>query len=139
MKGEVAMRYSFNGKNLNIPDSIIESSMKNLELTKEEAIQMYLEDEGYLINDEQVELTKKAKDSRITATIHQAKDIKKKTQRERVRKPNPTKEMIIQEIYKILPDFAENIEIINPSKLITFNIGEKKFKIDLIQQREAKK
>ena len=45
------MRYNLNGKNINIPDADIERSMKSLELTKEEAIQMWLEDEGYLENE----------------------------------------------------------------------------------------
>ena len=40
------MIYNFNGKNINIPDKEIEKAMKSLELTKEEAIEMWLEDEG---------------------------------------------------------------------------------------------
>ena len=35
------MKYEFNGKTLNIPDALIEKNMKVLELTKEEAIEMY--------------------------------------------------------------------------------------------------
>ena len=66
------MKYNLNGKNINIPDADIERSMKSLELTKEEAIQMWLEDEGYLENEEQEELERKAKENRITVTIHQA-------------------------------------------------------------------
>lgn len=134
------MTYDFNGKKLKIPDSEIEKSMKSLDLTKEEAIQMWLEDEGYLDNEEQEALEKKAKESRITATIHQAsaKDVRKKTQKERVRKENPTKEMVIAEIAKILPNFAENIQILNVSKLISFTIGEETYEIDLKQKRKPK-
>ena len=68
------MRYNLNGKNINIPDADIERSMKSLELTKEEAIQVWLEDEGYLENEEQEELERKAKENRITATIHHRND-----------------------------------------------------------------
>ena len=50
-----------NGKNICIPDSEIEKSMKLLELTRDEAIQLYLEDEGYLENAEQEALCQKAK------------------------------------------------------------------------------
>jgi antitoxin component of MazEF toxin-antitoxin module len=133
------MNYNFNGKTIKIPDKEIEKSMKNLELTKDEAIEMWLEDEGYLDNDEQIELDKKAKDSKITATIHQAKDItQKKTQKERCHKENPTKEMVIAEIANLLPKFAENIEIVNKGKLITFTIGNDNFKLDLIQTRKPK-
>lgn len=135
------MTYDFNGKKLRIPDDEIAKAMKSLELTKDEAIQMWLEDEGYLDNEEQEALEKKAKESRITATIHQAKNtqVKKKIQKERVRKENPTKEMVIAEIAKILPNFAENVEITNVSKYISFTIGEEKFEINLIQKRKPKK
>lgn len=134
------MRYNLNGKNINIPDADIERSMKSLELTKEEAIQMWLEDEGYLENEEQEALEKKAKENRITATIHQAraKDPRKKTQKERVRKENPTKEMVIREIAALLPKFAEDIEVLNVGKLISFRIGEEKYEIDLKQKRKPK-
>lgn len=134
------MRYNLNGKNINIPDADIERSMKSLELTKEEAIQMWLEDEGYLENEEQEELEKKAKENRITATIHQAsaKDPRKKTQKERVRKENPTKEMVIREIAALLPKFAEDIEVLNVGKLISFRIGDEKYEIDLKQKRKPK-
>lgn len=134
------MKYNLNGKNINIPDADIERSMKSLELTKEEAIQMWLEDEGYLENEEQEELEKKARENRITATIHQAsaKDPRKKTQKERVRKENPTKEMVIREIAAILPNFAEDIQILNVGKLISFRISEEKYEIDLKQKRKPK-
>ena len=135
------MVYELNGKKIRIPDSDIEKSMKSLELTREEAVQMWLEDEGYLENEEQEALEKKAKENRITATIHQAsaKDPRRKTQKERVRKENPTKEMVIAEIAKILPNFAENIQILNVSKLISFTIGEETYEIDLKQKRKPKK
>lgn len=134
------MKYNLNGKNINIPDADIEQSMKSLELTKEEAIQMWLEDEGYLENEEQEELERKAKKNRITATIHQAtaKDSRKKTQKERVHKENPTKEMVIREIAALLPKFAEDIEILNVGKLISFRIGQEKYEIDLKQKRKPK-
>lgn len=134
------MKYNLNGKNINIPDADIERSMKSLELTKEEAIQMWLEDEGYLENEEQEELERKAKENRITATIHQAttKDPRKKTQKERVRKENPTKEMVIREIAALLPKFAEDVEVLNVGKLISFRIGEEKYEIDLKQKRKPK-
>lgn len=133
------MNYNFKGRNIRIPDAEIEKSMKMLDLTKEEAIEMWLEDEGYLENEEQEELCKKAKENRITATIHEAKDTKKKTQRERVRKENPTKEMVIAEIAKLLPNFAENVQVLNIGKLISFTIGENTYEIDLKQKRKPKK
>ena len=135
------MVYNFNGRKIRIPDTEIERSMKTLKMTKEEAIQLWLEDEGYLDNEEQEALEKKAKDNRITATIHQAQaaDSKQKPKRERTRKENPTKEMVIREIAAILPNFAENIQILNVGKLISFTIGDETYEIDLKQKRKPKK
>lgn len=128
------------GRNVRIPDEEINKFIANHGITKDEAIQMWLEDEGYLENEEQEALCQKAKENRITATIHEAsaKDPKKKTQRERVKKEDPTKEMIIAEIAKMLPQFAENVKIENAGKLITFSIGADNFKIDLIRTRNKK-
>ena len=128
------------GKTIRIPDSEINKFVSNHGITKDEAIQMWLEDEGYLENEEQEALCQKAKENRITATIHDAsaKDPRKKTQRERVKKEDPTKEMIIAEIAKMLPNFAENVKIENAGKLITFTIGADNFKLDLIRQRAKK-
>lgn len=137
------MKYNLNGKSINIPDTDIDRSMKALELSKEEAIQVWLEDEGYLENEEQEELERKAKENRITATIHQARQTepKRKTQKERVRKENPTKEGLIAAIADFLPKCGqnvENIEILNVGKLISFTIGEEKYEIDLKQKRKKK-
>lgn len=62
-----------------------------------------------------------------------------KAKKERVRKENPTKEMVIREIAALLPKFAKDIEILNVGKLISFRIGEEKYEIDLKQKRKLKK
>lgn len=127
------------GKVVRIPQTEIDRNMKTLRLTRDEAITLYLEDEGYLINEEQEELERKAKENRITATIHQAKAYTQKTQRERVKKDDPTKEGIIKAIAEMLPDLnATDISIVNAGKLITFKIGADTYKIDLIRQRPPK-
>ena len=45
------MNYNLNGKNIRIPDADIERSMKILKISHDEAIQLWLEDEGYLENE----------------------------------------------------------------------------------------
>lgn len=129
-----------NGKTVRIPDKEIERNMQTLGLDKDEAIQVYLEDEGYLENEEQNALEKKAKENRITATIHQAKaEYKPKTQKERVKKDDPTKEGIIKAIAEMLPSLeATEVKIENIGKLITFKLGTDTFKLDLIRQRPPK-
>ena len=134
------MVYNLNGKNIKIPDEDIKRNMEILDLSEDEAIQLYLEDEGYLENEEVAELTKKAKDSGIMSTIHGAKAEKPKVKVERERKENPTKERIIAEIGKFLCqlDGISGVNIANIGKIIEFECENKHFKLDLIQKREKK-
>ena len=133
------MKYTLkSGKVVNIPDSDLKRLMDSLDLDEETAIDIWLEDEGYLENEEQNELDKKAKDSKITQTIHGARaDTKKK--RVVVRKADETKESIISALADLLKELADEVEIVNVGKLITFKLGEDSFKLDLIRQRKPKK
>ena len=103
---------------------------------------MYLEDEGYLENAEQVALTEKAKKNRITATIHQARtDSAKKSQKERVTKEQPTKEEIISTIAVTLTSIgATNVNIENKTKIISFIARDgEPYTIDLKWSRNKSK
>lgn len=130
------MIYTLNDKKIRIPDSTLEQYISFCG-NKDIAIQTFLEDEGYLENPEQEELERKAKTARITATIHQARSTQK-TQRERVKKIDPLKNQIINIIFDSLRGFSniENLIIVNEGKLITFNIGADKFKLDLIKTKK---
>ena len=137
------MKYKINEKDINIPDKDISHLMETMKLQNEdEAIKIWLEDEGYLHNEEQEELCRKAKANRITATIHKAREkapsTSKRTTAPRV-KENPTKEKIIKAAAAMLEQLgAVNINIENVSKLITFTIDGGNFKLDLVQKREKK-
>lgn len=135
------MKYTINKKEINIPDEELDNLIDKLDLTMEEAIQVWLEDEGYKVNEEVEALTQKAKDNKITATIHGAKADAPKAKREVVRKENPTKEAIIQIIAQTLSK-QENItdlKITNIGKIIEFKTNDgKSFKLDLIQRRDKK-
>lgn len=133
------MRYDFNGKMLNIPDEEIAKAMKNLDLSKEEAIEMWLEDEGYLENEEQENLCKLAKENKITAIIHKASEGKKRQSKPRTVKISDEKQKLFNEILENLYKYNENVEVLKENKLIQVKIGEKVFKIDLIEQRKPKK
>ena len=128
------------GKRVNIPDNTIATYRKMLGLTQREAVQMWLEDEGYEVNAEQEALCQRAKENRVTATVHQARaEYKPKTQRERVKKDDPTKEGIIKAIAEMWPTLnAEDIVVVNSGKLITFRIGADTYKLDLIRQSPPK-
>ena len=131
------MTITVNGKVVRINEQEVEKIAAGLGISKQEAIQVWLEDNEYIENAEQVKLDTKAKSNRITATIHQAKAINtKKTQRERVLKDDPTKENLIKCIKVLLEGKGcEKVEIVNKTKLISFTLGGETFKLDLIRQR----
>lgn len=129
------MLYNFNGKNLTISDKEIEKNMKLLNVSKEEAIQIFLEDEGYLINETVEALTAKAKANKIN---HEAKSDKPRKTSERKRKPDEEKEYLIKILAKCLQNEGFKTEIVNQSKLIEFYINENHYKLDLIKQRPPK-
>lgn len=134
------MRYNFNGKMINIPDDEIAKAMKNLDLTKEQAIEMWLEDEGYLENAEQIALCQTAKDNRITQVIHGTHEKpRKKSEKPKTVKISPEKLLLFIQIQEMLEENYENVEILKENKLISVETNGKVLKIDLIEQRKAKK
>lgn len=136
------INYDLDGRNIRVPKEEIEHNMKlPCVKTEEDAIWIYLEDNGYIDNPEQEELDKKAKDNRITATIHEARADKPKTARKVERKPDETKESLISKLAETLGDMSNvtEVNIVNVGKLITFKLGNDTFKLDLIRQRQPKK
>lgn len=106
--------------------------------TIEDACWIWCEDNGKIVNEEQEELDKKAKESRITATIHQARAEITKERKKVERKPDPTKESIIATLAENLADMVENVKIVNIGKLIEFDFQGEHYKLDLIRQRKPK-
>ena len=134
------MRYTLpNGKNVNIPDEEIKKSMKALDLTKEDAIQMWLEDNDYEVNEEQAELDAKAKKIKIDHGASAMDKTKSKEKKPRPKVASDEKKELFDEIFSNLQDiYKENARIEKENKLILVKIGEKTFKIDLIEQRPKK-
>lgn len=134
------MKYTLpNGKNVNIPDKEIEKNMKLLEISKEDAIEMWLEDEGYLDNEEQNELDEKAKKVKIDHGASAIDKTEKKEKKPREIKVSDEKQALFSEIVEKLAENGRNYEIVKENKLICVKIGEKTFKIDLIETRQPKK
>ena len=125
-----------NGKTIRINEKTINNLMTQLDLSREDAIQVYLEDEGYEINEEQEELTQKAKDNKITASIHKAES-KTKERKKIERKPNPDKEFLISVLAQDLSEIegVTDVNVTNIGKLIEFNFNGKAMKIDLVEKR----
>lgn len=126
------------GKKVNIPDDEIDTLVDKLDLSIAEACELWLEDNDLQVNEEQEALDKKAKASRITATIHEAKATKERKVRKVVRKEDATKENIIKALAERLEELATEVKIENVGKLITFKLGDDSFKLDLIRQRKPK-
>lgn len=124
-----------NGKTVRIPDAEIENNMRLLEISREEAIQMWLEDNDFQTNEEVEELTKKAKVNKINREA-KADAPRKKAVRER--KPDVEKENLIEMLANFLTNAGYPTEITNKSKIIEFNVGENHYKLDLIRQRAKK-
>lgn len=124
------------GKVVNVPNDEVSKLQRELKLSRSEAVELWLYDEGYIENAEADELTAKAKENKVSKG---ARAEKPKTQRERVVKEDKVKESIIQAVADMLPNLnAENVVIEKKGKLITFTVGEDKFKFDLIRQRPKK-
>ena len=124
-----------NGKIVRCEKEWAEKSMKALDTDLEDVLLMWLEDEGYIINEEQEELDKKAKG----VVKPKAGDKTQRKPREKVQKENPTKELIIAEIAKTLQTLGvSNLKIENKAKLITFSLNNEDFKVDLVQKRKKK-
>lgn len=126
------------GKDYRIPLDTIIHYQKSLDISEEEAIQMWLDDREITTNDEVEELTKKAKANGTDKIVVQSQVKKAKT--ERKPKENPLKKDLIANIFQYLAqnDKIKEVKIENPTKLITFKVDNKEFKLDLIEKRAKK-
>ncbi len=126
------------GKVVNIPNKELNHLQSALKLTRSQAVELWLSDNIDEYEHPQIkELTEKAKENKVS---HNARaEVKQKTQRERVVKEDKVKEDIVSAMAELLPTLnATNVVIEKKGKLITFEIGADKFKLDLIRQRPPK-
>ena len=127
-----------NGKTVFVPRKDIETFMTKGKMTEIDSIEMWLADNGHLDNEEQNSLDEVAKKIKIN---HKATaDKPKKEQKPRVVKVSDDKKQLFSEILTNLTEiYGENAKVEKENKLIIVKIGEKTFKIDLIEQRKPKK
>lgn len=126
------------GKVVQVPNAEVSKLQKALGCSRAEAVDCWLYDNDYIDCPEADELTAKAKENKVSHNARST-EAKPKTQRERVVKEDKVKEAIIQAVADMLPNLnAENVVIEKKGKLITFTVGEDKFKFDLIRQRPPK-
>lgn len=129
-------------KTYTYPTETIELYKKNLDITEEDAIRLYLEEEGKLINDEYEEMNSDAEQvARKFTQVTPKKEPKARKPREK--KEDPLKETLISELARLLKSnmFYEeegcfDVEITNSTKIVEFNICGEHFKLDLIRTRK---
>lgn len=131
------MKYQLkNGKTVNIPDAEIDKNCKLLDISKAEAIQMWLEDNDYEVNKEQAQLDKKAKSVKIDHDARAVDPTKKADKKPRTVKISDEKQELFNAIlYNLNSFYANNVTVLTENKLIQVKIGDKTFKVDIIQQR----
>ena len=121
----------------------IQSTMKTLDLTREEAIEMWMDDhdidQGKAKDfDLDPEKQKVVKEMTKAGGKARAKETKP-----RERKPNDEKRTIIQDLNGFLVNNCQNyinsVEIVNIEREITFKIGENDYSLTLTCHRKPKK
>ena len=133
------MNYTLdNGKTVRIPDKEIKSLMSLLDLSEGDAIQTWLEDNDYEVNEEQNALDNKARQVKVKHDAQSEKP-RKKSDKPKIVKVSDEKKSLFSEILTDLEDVYRNdVEILKENKLIQVKIGNKVFKIDIIEQRPKK-
>ena len=127
------MRYELNKKTINIPDTEIETFKTKYNLTQDEAIQLWLEDNDYLENEVVNELVEKTKGQR-----HYEKSTKERKPSTRERKVDEEKadllNLLIEGITKkYLVDSVKN------EAEFSFHVGETSYTVKLVKHRPPKK
>ena len=120
----------------------VEKLMRLLDISEEEALQVIADDKAIDKGQKLFEQTKEQKavskkmsatGTRKTPTVYNFDTTKKE------RKKDDTKEDFIANLAQYLETCVENVAILNPSKLISFKIGEDTFELDLKRKRAPKK
>lgn len=126
-----------NGKVIEISDSALRNLMDACGCTITEAVDIWLTDHDFIVNEEQENLDKIAKKVHISRDIDVKKD--KKERKKPEKKISDEKKELFSEILSDLEDvYRNNVKVLNENKLIEVKIGEKTFKIDIIEQRPSK-
>lgn len=129
------MKYMLeNGKVINISDKEIQNYMIKLDLSKEEAIDLWLEENDYQENEELNKLDDKAKKVKINHGVANEKPKEKKPHTVKVSDEKT-------EIFERLTEFLrENYEfsVEKNNKMFKIFKNGKEFKLDLVETRQKK-
>ena len=128
------MKYNFNGKEINIPDKDISNLMASLDISKDEAIDTWLDDHDYIDNAEAEEMTKKAKQLR---RYEKSDNERKKTVRER--KVDAEKGGLLTAIKTAVETFGGAVSSVKNEAEFSFTFNGNSYTVKLVKHRPPKK
>ena len=128
------MKYNFNGKEINIPDAEIEKNMKVLEISKKEAIEMWLDDNDYTENEVVEELTAKAK---TVKRYEKADKPRKATTKER--KVDEEKKRLLDLCRVPIEEAGGIVTNVKNEAEFSFTFGDNCYTVKLVKHRPPKK
>ncbi len=128
------MKYNFNGKEINIPDTEIEKNMKLLDISKEEAIEMWLDDNDYTENEEVEKLTEKAKEVK---RYEKADKPRKATKKER--KVDEEKKNLLNLCRIPIEGAGGIVTNVKNEAEFSFTFGDNCYTVKLVKHRPPKK
>lgn len=123
------MQYNFNGKILNIPDAEIKQNMDLLDMSKEEAIEMWLDDNGYTENEEQNELDIVASAVKIDHGAKAEKERKKN--KPRTVKIPPGKTELFTKIKELFEDFDLPFKVLTDNQKFLLVLEKEAYTVNL--------
>lgn len=117
----------------------IENYMKSLQISREEAEQLWEDDQADFIGEKGEEMTVKAKEVR---RYEQSAEKKKRKPREK--KIDTEKVAIVDFVWGCMLNNThlmefDNVNVANPQKEITFRVGENEYSLTLTKHRPPKK
>ena len=133
------MIIEINNKNVKVDEKELNRLHNNHpELSDNEVLQLYLEDNDIIVNEEIEKLVKKAKKNKIgaKADVKVGKDRKHSP---RTVKISDEKKDLFNTVKTCLDKNYDDVEILTNNKLIKVKINDIIFKVDLIQTRPSKK
>lgn len=121
-------------------DEIIKQYMESLQISIEEATQLWEDDQEDYIGEDGEEMTTKAKSIK---RYEQSAEPRKERKPREIKK-DEEKLSIVSELKNFLSDLAEkttleNVQVINDQKEITFQIGANEYSVTLTKHRPPKK
>lgn len=123
-----------NGKTVNIPDAEIEKNMKALEISKEEAIEMWLFDNDYEDNEEVDEMTVKAK---AVKRYEKGDTPRKATKKER--KVDEEKKTLLDLCKTPIEEAGGIVTNVKNEAEFSFTFGNNCYTVKLVKHRPPKK